>query len=196
MTIGIADLVKSRLPAQRQRGFDSDERGVTTIEFGLLALPFFMIIGALLETAVIFLSGQILDTAVHDVGRLIRTGQVKELKITDLTQVRTRICDQLFGLFGDCKGLHIEIQVLSDFSNVKITPPIDLAACTAKASDCGWLASRPEEYAAGQGSNIIVAQVYYKWQTLPGFGGFSLSNLNDGTRLISSSTVFRNEPYS
>ena len=36
---------------RKGRNFARDERGVTAIEFGILALPFFMIIGATLETS-------------------------------------------------------------------------------------------------------------------------------------------------
>jgi Flp pilus assembly protein TadG len=52
-----------RKPLARRRGFARDESGVTAIEFGLLALPFFSILGAILETSLVFLSGQVLESA-------------------------------------------------------------------------------------------------------------------------------------
>ncbi|RYE39513.1 MAG: pilus assembly protein, partial [Hyphomicrobiales bacterium] len=65
-------------PALRSAGqFGRDDRGVTIIEFGILALPFFTIIAAILETSLVFFAGQILDSAVQDAGRLIRTGQMQ-----------------------------------------------------------------------------------------------------------------------
>ena len=55
----------------RGRRFARDERGVTAVEFGILGLPFFTIIFAILETTMVFLAGQVLDGAVEDASRLI-----------------------------------------------------------------------------------------------------------------------------
>ncbi len=62
--------------------FRRDEKGVTAVEFGLLSLPFFAIIGAILETSLIFMASQILDSAVNDSARLIRTGQAQAANFT------------------------------------------------------------------------------------------------------------------
>ena len=64
--------------AARGRGFRRDERGTTAIEFGILGMPFFALLAAILETSYVFLAGQILDTAVQDSARFIRTGQVQD----------------------------------------------------------------------------------------------------------------------
>ncbi|MDB5473769.1 MAG: pilus assembly protein [Devosia sp.] len=183
-------LIGRRLLGLRRAQFVRDERGVTAIEFGVLALPFFMIIGAILETSVLFLSGQVLDSAVQDVSRLIRTGQAKNLGITSTAAFRARVCDRLYGLFSDCNNkLHVEVNVAGNFSSATISPPVNYT-CTA---DCGW--TRPEVFAPGQGSSIVAVQVYYKWPVLVGLGGYSLGNLADGNRLMSGSTVLRNEPF-
>ena len=63
-------------PAMRRwRLFMRDETGVTAVEFAILALPFFSIIVAIMETSVILLAGAILDSAVQDTSRVIRTGR-------------------------------------------------------------------------------------------------------------------------
>src|SRR5690606_2566182 len=63
---------------RRRRALGRDERGVTAVEFGLLALPFFTIIAAILQTSLVFLADQVLESAVHDAARAIRTGQAQE----------------------------------------------------------------------------------------------------------------------
>ena len=73
---------KVRTSPRRRRGFARDDSGVTAIEFGLLALPFFSILGAILETSLVFLSGQVLESAVQDTSRLIRTGQAQVASVT------------------------------------------------------------------------------------------------------------------
>jgi Flp pilus assembly protein TadG len=181
------------LMRRRRRRFVRDERGATAVEFALLAAPFFMIIGAILETSVVFLSGQVLDGAVQDVSRLIRTGQVREMGINSADAFKARVCDRLFGLFRDCDNLFVEVAVQSNgaFSDIAISPPIDLENCRQDA--CEW--TRPEAFNGGVGSSIVVVQVYYKWPTIIDFGGYNLGNLGDGTRLMSGTTVLRNEPF-
>ena len=78
-------------PAIRRRAqaFARDERGATAIEFALLALPFFTLIFAILETSIVFLAGQILDSAVQDASRKIRTGQAQKPATTS-TSFRDR----------------------------------------------------------------------------------------------------------
>ncbi len=186
-------MVGRRLLGLQRSKLLRDERGATAVEFGLLALPFFMIVGAILETAVVFLSGQILDTAVQDVSRLIRTGQVREMGITTAQDFKDRVCERLYGLFTNCDALHVEVDVQDTgrFSDITISAPIDFANC--KKDACDW--TRPEVFSAGQGSSIVVVQVYYKWPAIVSLGGYHLGNLGDGTRLMSGTTVLRNEPF-
>ena len=171
---------------RRPRAFLRDERGVTLIEFGLLALPFFAIVGAILETSVVFLSSQVLDSAVQDSSRLIRTGQSKGFTIDTF---RANVCSRLYGLFTDCNALFIKVNVVTDFSSATVTSPVDW---TCKTS-CGWATS--QSFATGGGSSIVMVQVYYKWPTLLNLGQLGLANLADGKRLLGSATVFQNEPF-
>lgn len=171
---------------RRSRAFLRDQRGVTAIEFGLLALPFFAIVGAILETSIVFLSSQILDSAVQDSSRLIRTGQSKGFTIETF---RANVCSRLYGLFTDCNGLFVKVNVVTDFKSATVTSPVD-ATCK---TNCGWTA--PESYATGGGSSIVMVQVYYKWPTLLNLGQLGLANLPDGKRLLGAATVFQNEPF-
>lgn len=191
MAVNLASLIGRALLPRRRRGFLRDERGVTAVEFGLLALPFFSIVGAILESSLVFLSGQILDSGVHDVSRIIRTGQAQAASY-DLVKFRAALCDRLYGLF-DCSKLRIEVQVLGTFNAVNITPPIDFS-CT-NATTCVWKTDRPEVFAPGQGSNIIVVQVYYKWPVLLNFANLSFANLPTNERVLGAASVFRNEPF-
>ena len=109
---------------RRGRAFGRDETGVTAIEFGILALPFFTIVMAILETSLIFLAGQILDSAVQDSSRLIRTGQAQNnTPAYGPEDFREAICSGLYGMFdcdaGDGK-LRVSVTVLTDFSAASI----------------------------------------------------------------------------
>lgn len=191
MAVNLVALIGRALRPQRGRRFLHDQRGATAVEVGLLALPFFSIVGAILETSVVFLSGQILDSAVHDVGRLIRTGQ-SQAAGTNIDTFRNQVCDRLHGLFADCTNkLYVEVQLLDSFTATSITPPVDW---TCETEECEW--TREEVYAPGQGSSIVLVQAYYQWPVILNLGGLSLANLPGGKRLLGAATVFRNEPFS
>lgn len=185
-------------PALRGAGrFRRDERGVTLIEFGILALPFFTIIAAILETSLVFFAGQILDSAVQDTARLIRTGQLQtaDLANNNLAGVRTKICNSLYNMF-DCSKLKIRITVVADFDSATVTYPIQRGAeCTTVNGivTCNW--KIVENYSDSTGSQIVMMQAYYKWPTLLRLPGFNLQDQVDGTRLLGAVRVFRNEPF-
>lgn len=186
-----------RLLPRRRRNFVRDESGVTVVEFGLLAVPFFSIVVAILETSVVFLAGQVMDSAVQDVSRLIRTGQAQDSNMT-AARYKELICERVYGLLPDCNtgdNLHVEIQTIDTFSDMDIQPPVKwtCGAAETPASCNGW--TRPELYSLGAGASIVTVQVYYKWPVIVPFGGLGLANLPDGRRLMGSATVFRNEPF-
>ena len=186
-----------RLLLRQRPGFARDDRGATAIEFGLLAVPFFSILAAILETSVIFLSGQVLDSAVQDVSRLVRTGQAQQAAITP-ARFKELVCDRLFGLFNDCdgiEGLHVEVQVIDTFGDVDMSPPVKWECGDAEAPLACNTWTRPESYTPGSGSSVVVVQVYYKWPIIVPFGGLGFSNLPDGRRLMGAAAVFRNEPF-
>src|SRR5688572_17065966 len=101
-----------------RRGFLRDDRGTTAIEFGILGIPFFALLGAILETAYVFLAAQILDTAVQDAGRYIRTGQLQKggYGSGEKDKFRSEVCEGLFGLF-DCTKLWVRVETVTSFSS-------------------------------------------------------------------------------
>jgi Flp pilus assembly protein TadG len=181
----IADRLRSRRLA-RLRAFGRDDRGVTLIEFALLAVPFFAITGAVLETSLVFLASQVLDSAVQDSSRLIRTGQAQNASYT-ADNFRTAICNGLFNLFN-CANLQIKVSIVSDFASATTTSPLNPTDPTK------W--TLVPTYSPGVGSQIIMVQVYYKWPVILNFGGLNLATSSDGTHLLGSVRVFENEPFS
>lgn len=162
-----------------------DEKGVTVIEFALLAPIFFTIVLAIMETSVMFLASQIFESAVHDTSRLIRTGQAQEQGYT-LDKFRTRICDRSYGLF-DCSKIKVRVRIIADFQSTALVSPID-------EDDAEW--TLVEQFNAGVGKSIVVAEAYYKWDAILDMWGFNLANSADGTVLMGSARVWRNEPFS
>lgn len=184
-------LLRLLLAPTLKRGgrFARDERAAVAIEFGILALPFFTLIFAILETTMVFFAGQILDSAVQDASRLIRTGQAQTASYT-AANFRTAICSGLYGLF-DCAQLRVKVSVVSNFTSATITPPTQTGSnCT---TTCAWTLT--EAYAPGIGGDVVLIQAYYKWRTVVNLPGFNIANQPDGTRLLGTVRVFRNEPF-
>ncbi len=170
----------------RRAGFARDEQGATAVEFALLGLPFFALIAAILETAMVFFASQVLDSAVQDSSRLVRTGQTQIEEYTP-EMYKEAVCSRLFGLF-DCTQLKLRVTELVNFTTAEITEEIF-------DPDTGeWIIE--EDFDQGVGSSIILIEAYYKWPTFIDFMGIDFSDSPDGTRLLAAVQVFRNEPFS
>jgi Flp pilus assembly protein TadG len=170
------------------RAFVRDERGVTAIEFGMLALPFFTIIFAILQTAIMFLGMQVLDSAVEDASRMIRTGRAQSANY-QMADFRTLMCGYTFNLF-DCSQIKINVSVITSFSNTSLAPAVQ----TCSVTTCTW--SYSETYTPGVGRQVVQVSAYYRWPLLVVLPYFNLKNQPDNYRLISAIRVFRNEPFS
>ncbi len=179
-----------------------DDKGAVAIEFSILALPFFTIIFAILETAMTFFAQQLLESAVQDVSRFIQTGQAQAIGTDwDESDFRTAMCDQLYGMF-DCaiasdptkSRMQVRISVVTSFSAATVTPPVS-AACGPGASEaqCDWAIT--SAYNDGTRNQVILVQAYYKWPTIVSLPWFNLETQAGGNRLLSAVRVFRNEPF-
>jgi Flp pilus assembly protein TadG len=170
---------------KRGTGLLGDQRGTTAIEFGILAIPFFVIVGAILETAMVFLASQLLDSAVQDASRLVRTGQAQNANYT-ISDFQNAICNGLMGIFN-CSQLEIKVNTVTDFASATAASPID------PTDPSHW--TLVPQFQPGTGSSIVMVQVYYKWPIILNFGGFSLATSSDGTHLMGAVRVFENEPF-
>src|SRR5262245_34610674 len=65
--------------------------GASAVEFALIAAPFLALLFAILETALIFFSGQVLEAAVQDSARLIFTGQAQNAGYSQ-QQFKDQVC--------------------------------------------------------------------------------------------------------
>src|SRR6195952_5978995 len=78
--------------------------GATAIEFAMLAIPYFMIIFAIIETFVAFTAEQLVTNAVDVMARQLRTGQITYNmgRTTDMTQAQFRqaFCNEISIMIG------------------------------------------------------------------------------------------------
>jgi TadE-like protein len=168
---------------RKLRAFRREEDGVAAVEFGIVALPFFGLLFAILETAIVFLASQTLETAVADSARLILTGQAQTESLTAET-FRDKVCGRIYGIF-DCKNeekMSIDVRKYADFSAVDLTRPVD---------DEGKV--KPGAYDPGGPCEIVVVRLIYQFPIHVSLT--ALADMAGSKRLIVATSVFRNEPF-
>ena len=167
------------------RAFARDEKGVTAIEFGILALPFFTLILAIIQTAIMFLATQVLDSALEDASRRVRTGQASAYTITDF---RNYMCGYTFNLL-DCSQIQLQSTIIGAFGSVNKVAPQSCGVTT-----CTWTTNW-QAFDPGVSRSIMQVSAYYRYPLLVVLPYFNLKNQPDNYRLIGAIRVFRNEPY-
>jgi Flp pilus assembly protein TadG len=156
------------------------------VELGLVAAPFFALLMALFQTALVFFAGRVLDVTTLQASRYILTGQAQNANYTQ-SQFATYVCNNTFALFN-CSNFMINVANYTSFSSATTSSPTLTFNNKGKVTNT-WT------YSPGGPNAIVVVQVMYQWPVIGGPLGFTLSNLSNGNRLLVSTAVFKNEPY-
>jgi Flp pilus assembly protein TadG len=161
------------------------ERGVTLVEFTMVALPFFILLFGIFEVGFVFWGTYELENATEDAARLIRTGQVHAGGI-DEAGFKTRICSRVSLLANCASKLRVDVQSYDSFAG--LTPPSPFDAN-------GGLKQNGFSYAPGGARQVVLVTSFYEWPLLNIISSMSLSNMASGNRLLRAAAVFRNEPF-
>jgi Flp pilus assembly protein TadG len=176
----LASRGKRLLRAATIRQLVRREDGSTAVEFGLLALPFFALMFAIIETALVFFAGQTLETATADASRLIMTGQAQTQNF-DQAKFKESVCSRIYGLFDCANGIKIDVRTAANFSSADLKKPLDAN---------GNLVDN-FTFSPGNAGDIVVVRVMYQWPIYVAL----LSDMAGGKRLLMATAAFRNEPY-
>jgi Flp pilus assembly protein TadG len=183
----IGSLPRAALEVARRRcrRWRRNEAGSAAIEFAVIAPVFFFLMFVIAETALVFIAEQVLDNAVFETARLIRTGQVQEQAMTK-ADFEDEVCSRV-SVFINCSGanFYLDVKSYATFGAMVVTNPLD---AENNFADEGT-------FAFGDANDIVVVRAYYQWPTNTIFGALSLKNLSNGKRLIGSFSAFRNEPF-
>lgn len=170
----------------RLRAFCRNERAATILEFALISLPFFALLIAVLETALVFFAQQALETTGEVASRLIMTGQAQS-NGWSASAYKTQVCRSL-PAFLSCSSLMIDVQTAASFSSVSVATP----TITYKNGS----PSNTWSYTTGGSGDIVIVRLMYLWPIATGPLGFNLGNQGNGKRLLISTSVAKTEPYS
>lgn len=172
-----------------------DEAGFTAVEFGILAMPFIMLLFGTLSVCLYFFTNFTMENAVWQASRAIRTGQFQQgqgaYSGMATSEDRKKAFKQALCAkapqFIDCNKAIVLVQSNSGGFG-SITEP----TC---ASDGTMIEQSKAEFNAGGASSVVLVTVCYPWS----FGGklpfVGLGNMKDGSLLIQASVAFRTEPY-
>lgn len=166
------------------RRFSRDREGSTAIEFAMIAGPFFLLVLATLEIALIFFAGSIIENAVVETARDIRTGRLQTSGGTEET-FRAAVCERV-SVIADCGRLAIDVRTFEDFSSTDFSSPLD---------GDGEIDENGFTFAPGGAGDIVVVRAFYPWQIITPSLGLGLANMSGNRRMIASATAFRNEPF-
>jgi Flp pilus assembly protein TadG len=167
------------------RRFRRNRRGSAAVEFALVAPVFFVLLFAIIETAIMFFASQVLETITQSASRQILTGQAQSANYPDATHFRTSVvCPAIPAIFN-CNNIYVDVKNYPAFTNVVINSQI-----VAGSFDSSTLSYNP-----GGPGDIIVVRLFYQWQLFVTGLGYNISNLNGSQRLLVATSAFRNEPY-
>lgn len=164
-----------------------DARGVTAIEFAMVATPFLALLFGIIGVGLFFFTTFSLENGVDQAARLLRTGQAQEAGLT-ASQFKTKVCDYVPNLV-DCQG-KVRVNVLSFQDAGDITADA-LPTCLNGDNTL----SGATEYVPGGPSQIVVVWACYEWELSSKIPFINLGNMAGGSRLIQATAVFRSEPY-
>lgn len=174
------------LIAKAMRRFGRDRSGSAAVEFGLVAIPFFLLMVGLAEVTLIGFTQTTLDHAVTETARQIRTGEAQLGSVTQ-TEIENQLCDEMNDLLPvTCTGsLFLDVDSFDSFVDVENETP--LVGGVLQTDDFG--------YDPGAASSIVVVRAYYRWGIItPLFEGV-FANAEGGDRVLVSTMMFRNEPF-
>ncbi len=164
--------------------FGGNREAASAVEFALVAAPFLVLLVGLLEVCLIFIATTTLEHGAAEASRRIRTGELQNSGAS-AEKFKQIVCDNTFGLLDCGERLMVDVRVFDNFGTASGNDPIK----------DGSVDKDSLEFDSGEGSDIILARVFYEWNIITPVIGTPMSNLDGNKRLLQASVAFRNEPF-
>ena len=182
----------------RRRGFLArfarDRRGATAIEFGLLAIPFFLLVFAILESCISFAAQEVMANATDNTARRLRTGQDKAANV-DANSVRKMICDQIQIIVSrDCPGLKIDLRTFDTFAQAA-QAGFWIKDGNIELTYSGTKDAKQFVVEPGRSMSKNMLRVFYAWPVMTDLMAKTMANLDGGKTLHYASAIWQNEPF-
>lgn len=173
--------------------FVRNRRGSTAIEFAILAMPFALLVFAILESCISFAGQEVMANITDDVARQLRTGQLRPADVAG-TKLTTLICGRLEIIVStDCpQQLLVDLREYPTFA--------DAATATFQIQNGNVVLmqganSQTFANSPGLAESKNMLRVFYKWPVMTDLMARSMANLSGGRTLHFASVTWQNEPF-
>ncbi|WP_024576943.1 MULTISPECIES: TadE/TadG family type IV pilus assembly protein [unclassified Afipia] len=170
------------------RRFRRDRRASAATEFAFVAPIFFVLLFAVMETAMVFFAAQILETGTQNSARLMLTHQAQDAGMTQ-AQFKQDLCDRISVMFS-CDGIYVDVKSFAEGATVNITDPIDGSGNFVNNFSY-------QTTPAGSAATVVV-RAFYQWPMFVTGLGYNIANIGRNTsnskRLLAATAAFRVEP--
>ncbi len=179
--------------------FGVSRDGTAAIEFAILAIPYFLVVFAILETFIAMMAEQVVVNATETMGRRLRTGQISSS--ISKADFRKNFCDEV-SIMINCDGeiekeqkLYIDLRSFTAFKDIPTTIPLKAYGeyYDLDTAQFGFKPGGPE--------TINMLRVYYRWRVVADIIRPYLTKIRpvDGSMpshfLIVATSAFMNEKY-
>jgi Flp pilus assembly protein TadG len=158
--------------AKRLRSFRRSQDGSAAVEFAMIAPMFFALIFAVIETGMVFMAGQVLETGVEDGARLVYTSQT-----TSAVDFKAAICSRV-SMMMDCTKLDVDVRSYDPGATITITDPID---ASGKYISNGFVYQPPAYSPTTPSNKTVVVRAFYQWPLYVTGLGYNIANIDRGT---------------
>lgn len=175
-------------PKRILRRFCRNDRGSAAVEFSLIAVPFFALLFAIIETGLVFFADQVLETGIHDSSRFIYTNQMTQQN-TNAVQFKQDLCPRI-QILMNCDNVDIDVKYYPPGTAITIVDPI---SGTGSYDNSGFTFNLPPSGATG----TVVVRGFYRWPLIVTGLGYNIANIDRGTgnrRLLAATAAFHIEP--
>ncbi|MES5099895.1 TadE/TadG family type IV pilus assembly protein [Agrobacterium sp. BA1120] len=188
----------SKFPLARR--FARSRDGTAAIEFAILAIPYFVVVFAIIETFLAMMAEQLVTNATDTMARKLRTGQIASTITQE--EFRKQFCAEV-SILITCsaeeiktpKQLYIDLRQFGTFAAIPKTIPL------VPNGEYYDLDSSAFGFSPGGPISINMLRVYYRWPVITDLVRPYLTKIRprDGSMpshfLIVATDAFRNEAY-
>ena len=170
--------------------FPRDRRGSTALEFAILAIPFALLVFAILESCISFAGQEVMANITDDIARQLRTGQLRAADVAG-NNLRDKICAKLEIIVSqDCPN-----QLLVDLRQYTTFADAALAGFKIQNNDVVLTQGSTTQsftVAPGPAESRNMLRVFYKWPIMTDL----LAQSMGGNRTLHfASVTWQNEPF-
>jgi hypothetical protein len=140
----------------------------------------------IIETAIMFFAGQVLETITQNSARTILTGQTQTAGYATVQDFQTNVvCPQIPALFT-CTSMAVDVESWPAFSG-------SMAVNNLLDTSCNFTNL---QYIPGGPGDFVLVKLAYKWPLFVTGFGFNLTTAGcSNQHLLVAAAAFKNEPY-